>query len=59
MLGWSCGELARRAGVRDATANRWVAGTREVPAAIVAWLEELARVMEGLPEAPEGPVERP
>lgn len=58
VLGWSAGELARRVDVRDSTVNRWLAGTREAPPAIVAWLEGLARAVERLPEAPERP-ERP
>jgi transcriptional regulator with XRE-family HTH domain len=44
-IGWTSGELARRAGVSPRTARRWVAGDIEPPELVREWLVKIAEAV--------------
>lgn len=37
-IGWSARELARRTGRTDSAGGEWIAGRREIPQDVAAWL---------------------
>ena len=49
-IGWSRNTLAQRLGLgSDRAVRRWSSGQNTIPAAIAAWLLEVARTLEELP----------
>ena len=53
-LGWSSQQLARHLGIRETAVRQWQNGRREVPAAVLDWLEDRARRLSNAPDLPEG-----
>jgi hypothetical protein len=52
-IGWTTGELSRRLRIAPETTTHWASGRRAPPPAVLAWLERVARAVEGVGPPPE------